>query len=99
MAFAVPISPMFLSDMMAMRMAVKHSYYWYTLVPCLGITFFAITLYKILPIMNIDSRGFKPENKKLIQIRIGLTLFLFAIAILIAVYGFYMFSTGGLDNA
>jgi hydrogenase-4 component F len=34
MAFAVPISPMFLSDMMAMRMAVKHSYYWYILVPC-----------------------------------------------------------------
>lgn len=98
MAFAVPISPMFLSDMMAMRMAVKHSYYWYTLVPCLGITFFAITLYKILPIMNIDSRGFKLENYKMIRIRIGLTLFLFAIAILIAVYGFYLFTTGGLDN-
>ena len=94
MAFAVPISPMFLSDMMAMQMAVKHSHYWYTIVPCLGITFFAITLYKILPIMNIDPRGFKPENKKVIRIRIGLTLFLFLLSILVAGYGFYMFSKG-----
>lgn len=99
MAFAVPISPMFLSDMMAMRMAVKHSYYWYTIVPCLGITFFAITLYKILPIMNIESREFNLENNNIIRIRIGLVLFIFAVSILIAVYGFYMFSIGGLDNA
>lgn len=98
MAFALPISPMFLSDMMTMRMAVKHSYYWYTLVPCLGISFFAITLSKILPLMNIESRGFKPENEKMIKIRIGLTLFLFLISLILAGYGFYMFSTGGLDN-
>lgn len=98
MAFAVPISPMFLSDMMAMRMAVKHSYYWYAIVPCFGITFFAITLYKVLPILNMDSRDYHPDNKKFIQRRVGLTLVLFAIAIVLAFYGFYMFSSGGLDN-
>ena len=98
MAFSVPISPMFLSDMMAMRMAVKHSYYWYVLVPCLGISFFSILLYKVLPIVNIHSRDFREQNKREIRIRILLTIIVFIISILIALFGFYNFSTGGLGD-
>ncbi len=98
MAFALPVSPMFLSDMMALKNAVKHSYYWYTLVPGLGICFFAITLYKILPVMNIESRGFKPENRTKITVRAILAGAVFILAFLLSIFGFYMFAYKGLGN-
>jgi hydrogenase-4 component F len=98
MAFVVPISPMFLSDILAIRIAINHGYYWYSIVPCLGIIFFVIALYKLLPILNVDSRDFLPENKDDIKIRIGLSLFLFGLAFVLAFYGFLMFSNGGLDH-
>ncbi|MCB1157634.1 MAG: hypothetical protein KDK45_09040, partial [Leptospiraceae bacterium] len=66
--------------------------------PGMGILFFAILLYKILPIVNITPRPFNPQNEKYIRIRIGLTLLIFTTSLLFVIYSIFIFSNGGLGN-
>ncbi|MCB1189362.1 MAG: formate hydrogenase [Leptospiraceae bacterium] len=95
MAFVLPLSPIFLSDLLLIQIGLNQLKYWIVVVPILGLIFFVIGMFKILPIMNIPSRKFLSENRRILNIRVFFTSILISIILVMGVYGLFMFSTGG----
>ncbi|MCX7998365.1 MAG: hypothetical protein N3A69_05360, partial [Leptospiraceae bacterium] len=94
MAFSLPVSPIFLSDMLVIKEALLKNIYWYILVPILSVIFLGLVLYKTLPILNFENSSFREENKKFISIRMILVSLILILALVVAQYGYYLFSKG-----
>lgn len=98
MAFVVPLSPVFLADLLMIKLGLVKNQFWIISIPILGLVFFTVGFYKILHIMNIKSREFKPKNAQTLYIRSVFALLLLLLNISLGLYGLYMFAIGGFDH-
>lgn len=94
MAFSLPVSPLFLSDLLVIKEAISKNIYWFFVIPILSVIFFGLLLYRTLPILNFENTPFKPENKKFISIRIFLAALILLLALAVAQYSYYLLSKG-----
>ncbi len=97
-AFVVPVSSVFLTDLMIIQMSLVSKYLWGFLVPIISLIFFAIGFHRLLPILNIPSRGFPETDSTRLRIRVVFAFILLLITIAFGTFGFYVFSIGGLGN-
>jgi len=98
-AFVVPVSSVFLTDLIIIRLSLSSNYFWGILVPFSSLVFFAIGLQRLLPVLNIPSRPFLKEDAQRLKIRVAFALILLLVTGALGISGVYIFSIGGFGNA
>ncbi len=94
MAFSLPVSPLFLSDLLIIKEAISKNIYWFFVIPIFSVIFFGLLLSKTLPILNFENSSFRPEYKKFISIRILLASIMLILGLAVAQYSYYLLSKG-----
>ncbi|MBE7412027.1 MAG: formate hydrogenase [Leptospiraceae bacterium] len=98
-AFALPISSVFVSDLIIIKMSLVSGYYWGILVPFCSLIFFAIGLFRFLPVLNVPAREFLEADSTRLKIRVSFSIVLFLITVGFGIFGIYIFLNGGFGNA
>lgn len=91
MAFIVPVSPVFLSDMMIIKEGAARGAYWILVLPFLGLVQFLVIFYKIYPFLDIRHRPFPESEKSMLMKRMVLTGILFFLSLGLGCFGFTFF--------
>jgi len=98
MAFVVPFSPFFISDLLILKMGMESSKYWTFLIPILNLIFFVVLLNKFLPLLELEKRDFLEESKKILTTRFKITLVMILLTTVLGFYGIFLLLTGGFSN-
>lgn len=98
MAFIIPVSPFFLTDVLFIKTGLAQHRYWILLIPILSVIFFAVCLNKFLPILDMRSRKFHGHDEDVLMMRTVFTFFLLGLGIMAGIYGLFLFSMGGFEN-
>ena len=98
MAFVIPFSPFFVSDLLLIKVGFMANKFWIVLIPVLGIIFFLEALNKLLPLLNIRQRDFLSQHQKTLRVRMLLTFSILFLALVVGLYGIYHLSNGGFGN-
>ncbi len=98
MAFVVPFSPFFISDLLILKMGMESSKYWTFLIPILNLIFFVVLLNKFLPLLELEKRDFLEESKKILTTRYKITLVMILLTSVLGFYGIFLLLTGGFSN-
>ncbi len=98
MAFVVPFSPFFISDLLILKLGMESSKYWIVLIPLINLIFFVILLSKFLPLLELEKRDFFDGNKKILNTRFQITLVMISLTTILGFYGIYLLLSGGFSN-
>ncbi|MCB1142131.1 MAG: formate hydrogenase [Leptospiraceae bacterium] len=96
MAFVLPISPFFISDLILIKLGMEGLHYWIIAVPIINLIFFLVVINKIIPLLKIKSRPLAEKNKKLLTTRINISYILFFVTTLVGIFGMYKIIIGEL---
>jgi hydrogenase-4 component F len=95
MSFLFPLSPIFLSEIILIRIGLEQGKYWVVFYPLLSGLFFFLSLKKFLPLLSLSKRRFIESERKVLDLRVRLTFLLLFISLWIGVLGLYEFLWGG----
>ncbi|APH43164.1 NADH-ubiquinone/plastoquinone complex I subunit [Leptospira interrogans serovar Copenhageni/Icterohaemorrhagiae] len=88
-AFVLPGSPIFVNDLLLLKVGWAQGQWFVITVPFLGLIFFGVLLYKTVPLFNLEDRPFAKEFASTLQIRMTNSLLLFIMVLGLGIWGFY----------
>ncbi|EKR72009.1 proton-conducting transporter transmembrane domain-containing protein [Leptospira noguchii] len=88
-AFVLPGSPIFVNDLLLLKVGWIQGQWFVITVPFLGLIFFGVLLYKTVPLFNLEDRPFAKEFASTLQIRMTNSLLLFLMVLGLGIWGFY----------
>lgn len=94
-AFVLPLSPVFVSDMLLVRAGALGGRLWALAVPALGLAFFAVGLGKVLPLMALGHLEVSGAGSAAFRTRLGLSVALLALTVALGAWGLIQFPIGG----
>ncbi|PJZ71513.1 hypothetical protein CH373_03230 [Leptospira perolatii] len=94
-AFTLPISPVFFTDLLLVKLGLDNGYFWPLVVPGLGLIFFAVIFGRLLPLLNLPHRKVYKDIRNNVNIRFVITTVLLFILIALGFLGFWGLTQGG----
>lgn len=94
-AFVLPLSPVFVSDMLLVRAGALGGRLWALAVPALGLAFFAVGLGKVLPLTVLGQLEVSGDGASAFRMRMGLSVALLALTVALGAWGLIHFPIGG----
>lgn len=94
LAFILPGSPSFLNDLILIRAGVLDQKFWILIAPVLGLIFFAVLIFKVLPLWNLEQRPFAFENVRPLKIRMVNAFFILILLCVVGVWGLELLVQG-----
>ncbi|ASV09413.1 formate hydrogenase [Leptospira interrogans serovar Canicola] len=88
-AFVLPGSPIFVNDLLLLKVGSAQGQWFVITVPFLGLIFFGVLLYKTVPLFNLEDRPFAKEFASTLQIRMTNSILLFIMVLGLGIWGFY----------
>ncbi|WP_061226005.1 proton-conducting transporter membrane subunit [Leptospira interrogans] len=88
-AFVLPGSPIFVNDLLLLKVGWAQGQWFVITVPFLGLIFFGVLLYKTVLLFNLEDRPFAKEFASTLQIRMTNSLLLFIMVLGLGIWGFY----------
>ncbi|MCD1184775.1 proton-conducting transporter membrane subunit [Leptospira sp. Pond_2020] len=88
-AFVLPGSPIFVNDLLLLKVGWAQGQWFVITVPFLGLIFFGVLLYKTVPLFNLEDRPFAKEFASTLQIRMTNSILLFIMVLGLGIWGFY----------
>jgi hydrogenase-4 component F len=98
MAFVVPFSPFFISDLIIIKLGMQQLKYWVIIIPIINLVFFLVLLNKFLPLLELQQREFLADNSLILIKRLKITFVMVFLAVSVGGYGIYYFINGGFAN-
>ncbi len=94
-AFVLPLSPVFISDMLLVRAGALSGHLWALAVPVLGLAFFSVGVGKVLPMTAREHLRITGHGAAAFRTRMGLSLALLALTVALGLWGLTRFPVGG----